>query len=218
MPRPEIVLFDIGNVLIEWQPERFYDRLQPPVDWRRMFAEVDLHAINDQIDRGAGFRETIYTAAAQNPEFETLIHLWHDRWIDIASPAISASASLNMALRKKGIATGLLSNIGAETFARARAEYPFLDDFAPKFLSGEIGHIKPEPEIYAHVEQSLDVPPNAILFADDRLDNIKAAQDRGWLGHQFTSAERWADCLMGHGLLDQKDVSAALCGKTDFTS
>ena len=86
--KPQAVVFDIGNVLIEWRPERFYDTVMAPADRARMFAEVDLHGMNDLIDRGAPFRETIYDTAEAYPQWRDMIRLWHDNWIDMASPAI----------------------------------------------------------------------------------------------------------------------------------
>ena len=66
--RPEAVVFDIGNVLIEWQPERFYDAQIGPERRAEMFGAVDLHAMNDRVDIGNPFRETIYETAAAHPE------------------------------------------------------------------------------------------------------------------------------------------------------
>ena len=65
----QAVVFDIGNVLIEWQPERFYDARIGPDRRRAMFAQVDLHGINDEVDRGGHFRDLIYAAADENPDW-----------------------------------------------------------------------------------------------------------------------------------------------------
>jgi 2-haloacid dehalogenase len=207
MPTPKIVLFDIGNVLIQWQPERFFDSIMPVKDRQRMFARVDLHAMNDRIDRGGNFRKTIYETADKHPEFATQIRLWHDNWIELASPAIPHSAALNTALRNKGIITAILSNIGQETFATARARYPFLAEFDHYFLSGPLQTIKPEPDIYAAVEAHFNCPADRLLFADDRIDNIKAAQARGWQVHHFDSAKGWADTLVTLGLLTEQEAA-----------
>ena len=88
MTKVQAVIFDIGNVLIEWQPERFYDAEIGEARRRTMFAAVDLHAMNDRVDRGQPFRETIYATAEDYPEFSAEIRMWHDRWIELARPAI----------------------------------------------------------------------------------------------------------------------------------
>ena len=67
--RPQAVIFDIGNVLIEWHPERFFDQQIGLQRRQALFAAVDLHAMNDHVDRGADFRQTVYDCADQHPEF-----------------------------------------------------------------------------------------------------------------------------------------------------
>jgi len=100
MAKIRAVIFDIGNVLIRWQPEAFFDGLIPQAQRQRLFAEVDLHAMNEAIDSGAPFRQTVYDTASRYPEHSAMIRLWHDRWADIAAPAIEGSARLNTKLRQ----------------------------------------------------------------------------------------------------------------------
>ena len=83
------VIFDIGNVLVEWLPEQFFDAKIGEVQRRKMFAAVDLHGINDEVDRGSNFRETIYAAADANPDFYAEVRMWHDHWIEIAAPDVA---------------------------------------------------------------------------------------------------------------------------------
>ena len=99
MTRPQAVVFDIGNVLIEWNPERYYDSQLGEAERRRLFAEVDLHGMNEQIDAGGLFRETVYDLADRTPAWAAQIRWWHDRWIDRASPRIDHSLALLRALR-----------------------------------------------------------------------------------------------------------------------
>jgi 2-haloacid dehalogenase len=88
----EAVIFDIGNVLIEWNPERYYDATIGEVRRRAMFAEVDLHGMNDRVDLGEGFREVIYAKRRRRiPQWRAEIRDWHDNWIRLAAPAIPHS-------------------------------------------------------------------------------------------------------------------------------
>ena len=91
MMQPQAVIFDIGNVLIEWQPERFYDAEIGEARRRKMFETVDLHGMNDQVDRGHHFTETVYGTAEQHPEWRDEIRMWHDRWLEMATPVIPHS-------------------------------------------------------------------------------------------------------------------------------
>ena len=80
MPRKiEAVVFDIGNVLIEWQPERFYDTVMSVEDRKKMFETIDLHRMNDLVDRGANWKDTVYATAEDYPEYRDMIRLWHDQ-------------------------------------------------------------------------------------------------------------------------------------------
>ena len=186
MPRPEAVIFDIGNVLITWNPERIYDQVMPDRAAReRLFDTVDLHGMNDRIDRGAPFRDTVYSVAQAYPEYEALIRLWHDRWIEMASPPIEASWQILRDLRDRGIPVFALSNFGIDSFAHAETHYPQLGEFDRRFISGHMGVIKPEARIYEMVEEATGLSGQQIFFTDDRIDNLEAAAARGWQTYRF---------------------------------
>ncbi|WP_372892740.1 HAD family hydrolase [Rhodosalinus sp.] len=205
--RPDAVIFDIGNVLIEWRPERFYDAEVGEARRRAMFEAVDLHAMNDEVDRGADFRDTIYATAEAHPEFHAEIRLWHDRWIELARPEIPKSVALMRALQARGVPVFALTNFGIGSFEVARAHYPFLDAFDRAYVSGHMGVIKPDAEIYARVEADCGLPPDRLLFTDDRADNIAAAGARGWQTHHFTGPDGWARRLVAAGLLDEREAA-----------
>lgn len=209
MTRPEAVVYDIGNVLLEWQPERFYDAEIGEAARRRMFAEVDLHAMNNEIDAGADFAATVAACAAAHPAWSREIGLWHDRWIEMASPAIPGPLILLRRLRARGVPVFALSNFGIGTFAVAERHYGFLDEFDRRFISGEMGVVKPYPEIYARLEAETGIAPDRLLFVDDREENIAAARARGWQGHVFRGTEGWAAALAEAGLLTEEEAAWA---------
>jgi 2-haloacid dehalogenase len=204
----EAVVFDIGNVLIEWQPERYYDRTIGEARRRAMFAEVDLHGMNDRVDLGEGFREVIYETAEAYPHWRAEIRDWHDSWIELATPAIPHSVALLRALRARGVPVFALTNFGIESFAYARTQYDFLDEFDRAFVSGHMGVIKPDPRIYEMVEAECGIAPERLLFTDDRPDNVGAARERGWQAHLFEGPDGWADVLVAQGLLSPSEAAA----------
>ena len=108
----QAVIFDIGNVLIEWQPERFYDATIGEVRRRAMFADVDLHAMNDRVDSGGDFACEIRRTAQDFPAHAEAILMWHSHWLDMARPAIPHSVRLLRALRARGVPVLALSNFG----------------------------------------------------------------------------------------------------------
>ncbi|MER5170706.1 MULTISPECIES: HAD family hydrolase [Thioclava] len=202
----EAVVFDIGNVLLEWQPERHFDTFMDAQDRKRLFAEVDLHAMNDAVDKGGNLPDLCAALAEAHPEWREQILRWNADWLQMASPAIPHSVRLLRALRAKGIPVFALSNFGIGTFAMAEGKYDFLQEFDRRYISGHMGVIKPDPEIYRMLEADCGVAPEALLFADDRADNIKAAEARGWKGHLFTTPEAWADRLVAEGLLTPEEA------------
>lgn len=204
---PEAVIFDIGNVLIEWQPERFYDRVIGEARRKEMFASVDLHGMNDKIDMGGDFKEVIYDTAEDYPQFRDEIRMWYDNWIELASPVIDHSVRLLRALRSKGVPVFTLTNFGPASFAYAETQFDFLTEFDRRYISGHMGVIKPNPRIYEMVEEDCGIVPEALLFADDRVDNVDMARSRGWQVHLFEGPQGWADVLVAKGLLTESEAT-----------
>ena len=204
--RVEAVIFDIGNVLTRWQPEAFYDRVIGVERRKALFAAVDLHRMNDDIDEGGLFRETIYDWADRHPAWGPEVRMWYDRWIELASPRIEGSIALLRALRGKRVPVFALTNFGRNSFAEAVPKLDFLSEFDRRYVSGEMGVIKPDPRIYAMVEADCGIAGDRLLFADDRADNIAAAADRGWRTHQFETWQGWAMRLMAEGLLSKAEA------------
>ncbi|GAB5436164.1 HAD family hydrolase [Falsiruegeria mediterranea] len=201
------VIFDIGNVLIEWQPERYYDRIIGEDRRRAMFAQVDLHGMNDLVDQGHHFTDTIYDWAEKYPEWRDEIRMWHDKWIELATPEIPQSVRLLRALRKNAVPVFALTNFGVQNFDYATTVYPFLNEFDRLYVSGRMRMVKPHAPIYQAVEEDCGLAPDTLLFADDRIDNIEAAQARGWQTHLFNGPQGWAARLVAEGLLEESEAA-----------
>jgi 2-haloacid dehalogenase len=202
----DAVIFDIGNVLTRWQPEAFYDRTIGEARRKRLFAEVDLHHMNDLIDQGALFRETIYDWAGRHPGWEQEIRWWYDRWIELASPRIEGSIALLRALRARGVPVFSLTNFGRYSYDEALPRLDFLGEFDRHYVSGRMGVIKPDPRIYQMVEADCGIAPERLIFTDDREENIAAAAARGWQVHHFTQWQAWAQRLVDEGLLTRAEA------------
>lgn len=200
------VVFDIGNVLIEWVPERYFDQAIGVERRREFFQQVPIIDANAAIDCGADFTGTLQQLALDHPQWETEIRLWQDNWLAIVGPAIPRSVRLLRALRAKGMSVLALSNFGVQPFEQAQNHYGFLTEFDERYISGHLQMIKPDPEIYAALEEGSGYAPKGLLFADDLPQNIAAAAARGWQTHLFKDADGWADCLVSHGLLSAAEA------------
>jgi len=207
MSRPQAVIFDIGNVLIHWNPEGVYDRLIGPDRRRALFAEVAIEAMNIGIDRGDPWLASVQGLADNHPEWAAEIMYWHSHWADMVAPVIDHSVRLLRALRRRGVPVFALTNFGSETFRHAQELYPFLTEFDREYVSGDMRLLKPEPEIYEAVEKGSGLPPHALLFADDKAENIAAAAARGWHTHRFITPQPWADRLVAEGLLNTGEAA-----------
>ena len=97
------VVFDIGNVLVGWRPEAYFDRQIGPERRKRLFAEVDLDGMNLRVDRGAPFAESVRTLARAHPDWATEIMRWHDDWSEMFAPVIARNVALLRALRAQGM-------------------------------------------------------------------------------------------------------------------
>ena len=207
MKQPEAVVFDIGNVLIEWQPERFYDAAIGENRRLEMFSDVDLHGMNELVDLGHHFTETVYSTAEKYPKWRGEIRMWHDRWIEMATPAIDHSVRLMKALQSKGMPVFSLTNFGIQSYDFAAKHYPFLRDFDRDFISGHMAVTKPDAAIYRMLEETSGLSGDALLFTDDRTDNIEAAKSFGWQTHLFEGPQGWADRLVAAGLLTREEAA-----------
>ena len=204
----EAVIFDIGNVLIEWQPERFFDAQIGKAKREAMFSEVDLHGMNELVDLGHPFTKTVYACADANPKWQTEIRLWHDRWIEMAQPVIGHSVKLMKALQAKQVPVFSLTNFGIDSYDYAATHYPFMREFDRDFISGHMKVTKPSARIYEMVEEASGLSGEQLIFADDRADNIFAASERGWKTHLFEDPQGWADRLVAEGLLTAEGAAA----------
>lgn len=202
----EAVVFDIGNVLIEWQPERYYDRRIGRARREAFFGAFDFHGLMNEIDAGAPFSEIVAERAGAHPEHAAEIMMLRDEWQEMAGTVIDHSVRLLGALRAKGVPVFALSNFGAENYGWSAEAHPFLRAFDRAYISGEMGMRKPHAEIYAAVEADCGIAPERLLFGDDRDENVAAAQARGWRVVRVDSAGHLAQALVSHGLLTEEEA------------
>lgn len=197
----EAVVFDIGNVLLRWDPHGFYDRVIGAERRRALWGAVDLEAMNLRSDAGEDIADLVAETAAAHPAHAGDIRRWHDDWLQMAGPVIEETAGMLRALRARGMPCFALSNFGVRTLAMADAAYPELADFDRRFISGALRMMKPDPAIYAHVETETGIAPQHLFFTDDSPANIAAARARGWQVHLFEGPRGLSERLRAEGLL-----------------
>ena len=204
MPTPiKAIIFDFGGVLLKWDPRNLYQRYFPndPENMERFIKEVDFVDWNAHQDRGRPFREGVAVLSAQFPHYAHLIQAYHDHWIDSIVGEFEGTVDLIVQLKQQGYLLYGLSNWSTETYPLAREKYHFFDLLDDIVLSGEIGHNKPEPEIYRIMLEKIGRPAQECLFIDDALPNINQANTMGFNTIHFSSPEHLEKELTRMGLL-----------------
>ncbi|WP_407047886.1 HAD family hydrolase [Methyloraptor flagellatus] len=200
--RPDIVVFDLGNVLIRWDPRFLYRKLfADEAEMERFLAEVCHHDWNWQQDRGRTWAEAIAEAIGRHPRYEAEIRAYRDRWDEMIPGLIDGTVALLEELDARGVPLYALTNWSAETFVLAREKFGFLGRFRDIVVSGDEKLAKPEPEIYQVLIDRIGAAPERLFFIDDRPDNIEAAHRLGIAGHLFVDPERLRADLVARGLL-----------------
>jgi 2-haloacid dehalogenase len=200
--RVSAVVFDLGGVLIDWDPRYLYRSLfdgdEAAMD--RFLATVCTPEWNRGQDAGRPWSEAIATLVAEHPEHADLIHAFWDRWPETLGDAIAPTVDVLADLHAARVPLYALSNWSAETFPIARPRYPFLDWFDGIVISGDVGAAKPDRRIYDALIERHDLDPASLAFVDDVPANVAAAEQLGMLGLTFTSATALRRNLAALGL------------------
>ena len=186
------IIFDFGNVLLEWDPRNVYQRYFPddPEGMERFLKEVDFMNWNSQQDKGRPFSEGVTILSQQFPHHADLIQAYHDHWIDSVGDPIGGTVGILSRLKEAGYSVYGLSNWSAETFPTVREKHKFFDLLDDFVISGEVGEIKPGHEIFQIMLEKIRRPAQECLFVDDSLTNIEQAQKLGFMTIHFQSPER----------------------------
>jgi len=197
-----VVVFDLGGVLIDWNPRYLYRQLIEDEAAMELFLTEVCHAAwNEEQDRGRTFAAAIEEAATRHPGQRTLIEAYHHRWEEMLAGSIEGTVRVLAELREAGHELHALTNWSAETFPIARERYAFLTWFATILVSGEHGLIKPDPRIFQLLLERIGRAAGACIYIDDNPRNVAAATELGFAAVHFQSPAQLRDELVGRGLL-----------------
>jgi len=196
------IIFDYGNVLLEWNPRLVYRRYFNDEETMEQFlSEVNFMEWNAQQDKGRSFAEGVAVLSQQFPQHARLLQAYHDQWRDSIGEAYWDTVEILKQLKQAGHRLYGLSNWSAETFPLVRARYDFFELLDDMVISGEVGFVKPESEIYQIMLDKIGKPAQECLFIDDSLPNIQQAEKLGFVGIHFQSAEQLRIELEKYNLL-----------------
>ena len=197
------IIFDLGGVLIDWNPEYVFRHLIPDPERRRFFFEnICTHDWNVEQDAGRPIAEATELLVNQYPEWESDIRAYYGRWEEMLGGPIPETVELFRELRDQGEHRLLaLTNWSAETFPVALARYDFLHWFEGIVVSGDEKTRKPFSDIYEILLDRYGVTPETAIFIDDSLKNVEGAEAVGINGTHFQSAAQLREALREWGVI-----------------
>ncbi|MDX2279491.1 MAG: HAD family phosphatase [Saprospiraceae bacterium] len=199
----DTIIFDLGGVLIDWNPEYVFRTVIPEDDRRAFFfANICTSDWNVEQDAGRTLQEGTDLLVAQWPEWESEIRTFYGRWEDMLGGPIPETVELFRALKEQGTHRLLaLTNWSHETFPVALERYDFLHWFEGIVVSGEEKTRKPFADIYKILLERYSVAPERAVFIDDNLHNVKAAESLGIQGVHFQSADDLREKLREYAVI-----------------
>jgi len=196
------VVFDLGGVLIDWDPRYLYRKLlADEATVEEFLATVCTPEWNAELDRGRPFAEGVAELVERHPEHAANIAAYHERWPEMVSGDIPGTVEVLAELRAAGVPLYALTNWSAETFAITRGRFEFLEWFDGLLVSGEERVTKPDPAIFRLLVDRFGLDPAATVFVDDAEANVAAARRLGIDAIRFTGPEDLRRELVARRLL-----------------
>jgi len=185
----DTVVFDLGGVLIDWNPEYLYKEIFPDEAERRWFlSHITTLDWNEEQDAGRSLQEGTELLIRQYPEHEKSIRAYYDRWKEMLGGPIHDTVEIFRHLKEESkVRLYALTNWSAETFPVALELYEFLHWFDGRLVSGAEKIRKPSPEIYNLLIKRFDIDPAKAVYVDDNLRNVIPARELGFYGIHFQS-------------------------------
>jgi 2-haloacid dehalogenase len=199
---PPIPVFDIGGVLLDWNPRHLYARLIPNAAAREHFLDtVCTPAWNLEQDRGRPWDLAVGELVARHPDQADLIRAYDERWPEMVSGPIVDTVAILETLLDAGHAVYSITNFSEAKFDLCRARFGFLNRFAGIVVSGHERLVKPDPAIYRCLLDRHGLAAEDCLFIDDAPANVAGARSAGMQAIAFTTPERLRADLVSVGLL-----------------
>jgi 2-haloacid dehalogenase len=197
-----VVIFDLGGVLIEWNPRHLYRKLfGDDAAMEDFLATVCTTEWNERQDAGRTFAEGVRELLPRHPDKRELIEAFGARFNEMIPGAIEGSVAILGELKQHNVPVYGISNWSAETFPPQRERFAFLAQLDGLVISGEEGVIKPDPRIFRVLLERYAIQPATAVFIDDVAKNAAAAMALGLHGIHFRSPAKLRDELVALGLL-----------------
>lgn len=196
----DIVVFDVGAVLIEWNPRHLYRKLIPDADaMERFLADVCTPQWNVSQDAGRPWEQAETEAIDRHPEKADLIRAYRARWHEMVPGAIDGTVAILEELSTARTPLHAITNFAADTFAETRRRFGFFERFQSIVVSGEIGIVKPDARIFRHLAERQGFDLARAVLIDDSAANCAAARELGMGVIHFKEPSQARRELIEHG-------------------
>ncbi|SRR5260221_366427 len=206
LPKIDTIIFDLGGVLIDWNPRHLYRKIfrtEDEIEW--FLQNICTNEWNEQQDAGRSFEEATNELLAKFPDHEVAIRAWYDRWEETISGSIPDTVEILIQIREsKKYRLYALTNWSEQTFPWALKNFDFLQWFEGIVVSGHEKTRKPFPEFYQILLNRYQIDPAKALFIDDSHRNILGGQAVGIHGIHFQSPDQLREDLQKFGLLNSQ--------------
>lgn len=198
--RVDAVVFDLGNVIIRWDPYGPFEGLASRAEIEAVFAEIDFFGVNHAQDAGRSWAEGRAEVAARFPGREWVLDRYLSHFEQAIPGPVPGTEAILEGLRAEGFRLLGLTNFSAETYPRALPVAPAIALLEDVVVSGEVGLAKPDPAIFALLLERYGLEPGRTLFVDDGVRNVEAARTCGLHAVVFTDASTLVRDLRGFGI------------------
>ena len=204
MPGMNTVVFDLGGVLVDWDPRSLLRDVMPgrEAEIEAILADVLNHDWNLARDRGDSWPDAIEALEAEHPQWADVFRAYDERWAETLVGAHEDSVAILRELHEGGVPLYALSNWSAQKFPHAEERFEWLDWFEGIVVSGRVKLVKPDAAIFRYLLETFDLEPGDVFFIDDHEPNIVGARALGIYAHHFRDAYRLRADLRDKGLLE----------------
>ncbi len=199
-PTVDAVLFDLGNVLVRWDPHGAFRGVASADDVERFFADVDFPDLNRRADAGLPWAAVRAEVAASHPAHAPLVDAYVTRFAATLAGPVPGTQRLVDELRRLGLRLFGLTNWSAETYPHGPRAAPAIDLLEDVLVSGREGLVKPDPAIFELAAERFGLVPSRTVFVDDAPANVDAAARLGFQSLRFADADRLRDDLRAMGV------------------
>ncbi len=186
------VIFDLGGVLIDWEPRRLFRKIfDDEKEMEYFLTHICSPDWNEQQDAGRSFAEATQVLLDQYPDYAEQIRAYYDRWTEMLGGAVEGTVEiLKKVHAQEHLGLFALTNWSAESFPYAFDNFSFLHWFEGILVSGKEKMKKPDPRIYQLILERYSIDPATAIFIDDSLRNVHGAEACGIQSIHFQSPEQ----------------------------